>query len=193
MRTGPIRRIGYANLITATRLVLVAVTGTALWLSPGVTLAWRTVVVGSGAALLDLADGWVARRTRTTTAFGARFDMEVDAALIMILSALAWRWEKAGGWVLLSGLLRYAFVAAGAVRPWMRAALPDSLRRKTVCVVQIGALIVILAPVARQPASGVAAAAALALLVWSFAVDTWWLWRASTPTAARGPAFPSSS
>ena len=88
--------------------------------APAPAVAWTAVVVSTIAALLDVADGWVARRTGTSTAFGARFDMEVDALLVMVLSVLAWRWDKAGSWVLLSGLLRYAFVAAGWLLPWLQ-------------------------------------------------------------------------
>ena len=38
------------------------------------------------ALVLDAVDGWVARRTGTTSPLGARFDMEVDAFLILVLS-----------------------------------------------------------------------------------------------------------
>jgi phosphatidylglycerophosphate synthase len=133
--------------------------------------------VSTVAALLDIADGWVARRTGTATPLGARFDLEVDAVLVMVLAVLAWAWGKAGAWVLVSGLLRYAFVAAGWLLPWLRNPLPPSLRRKTVCVVQIVALIVVLGPVVRPPLSTVIAAAGLAILGYSFLVDTLWLWR----------------
>ena len=43
------------------------------------------VVLSTLALVLDVVDGWVARRTRTSTAFGARFDGEVDAFLILVL------------------------------------------------------------------------------------------------------------
>ena len=33
---------------------------------------------------LDGVDGWIARRIGRTTVFGARFDMEVDAALMLV-------------------------------------------------------------------------------------------------------------
>ena len=46
---------------------------------------------GRWPALLDLVDGWVARRTGTASPFGARFDLETDAALILVLSWLVWR------------------------------------------------------------------------------------------------------
>ena len=67
--------------------------------------------------------------------------MEVDALLIMVLAILAWQHGKAGAWVLLSGLLRYAFVAAGWLAPWIARPLPPSRRRQTICVVQIAALV----------------------------------------------------
>jgi phosphatidylglycerophosphate synthase len=183
-------RVGYANLITSGRLVLVAYVA---WLvsRPAVeAVAWTAVVVSTVAALLDIADGWVARRTRTETAFGARFDMEVDAVLVMVLAILAWGWGKAGAWVLLSGLMRYAFVAGGWLLPWLRSPLPPSLRRKTICVVQIVALIVVLGPIVRPPLSTLIAAAGLAILGYSFLVDTAWLWR-NTRRSAGVMAFGS--
>jgi phosphatidylglycerophosphate synthase len=104
--------------------------------------------------------------------------MEVDAFLIMALSVLAWRDGKAGVWVIASGLLRYLFVAAGWIWPWMERPLEPSRRRQTVCVIQIVSLIVVVSPIAGPPFSAIAAGAALAVLVWSFAVDTRWLYGA---------------
>ena len=101
----------------------------------------------------------------------ARFDMEVDAFLILVLAALAWRFGKAGAWVLASGLMRYAFVAAAWLWPWLNAPLPPSRRRQAVCVWQIALLIGTIAPIIRPPLSVIVAAAALAALSWSFAVD----------------------
>ena len=49
---------------------------------PGRPLVGLTAV----ALALDGVDGRVARRTETVTAVGARFDMEVDAFLILVLS-----------------------------------------------------------------------------------------------------------
>jgi len=186
-------RVGHANLVTGGRLFLVAYVA---WLisQPAVpAVAWTAVVVSTIAALLDIADGWVARRTGTATAFGAHFDMEVDALLILVLAMLAWDWGKAGAWVLLSGLLRYGFVVAGRLLPWLRNPLPPSLRRKTICVVQIVALIVVLGPIVTPPLSTLIAAAGLLILGYSFLVDTLWLRRTATRTTARDRAFPSWS
>jgi hypothetical protein len=80
-------------------------------------------------------------------------------------------------WVIASGALRYAFVAAGLRWRWLEAPLPPSFRRKTVCVVQLAALTVVLVPTVTPPFSTAVAASALAALTCSFLVDTLWLWR----------------
>jgi len=129
------------------------------------------------ATLLDGADGWLARRTGMASAFGARFDMETDALLIQVLAILCWQYGKAGAWVLISGLLRYMFVAAGWVWPWIQRPLFPSLRRKTICVVQIVGLMLTILPAIAPPLSAAIAAASLAALTYSFLVDTLWLWR----------------
>ena len=171
----PFPRLGPANLVTGLRALLVALLAAVALESATVAPGWWLIVTAAIAASLDLADGWLARRSGLTSVFGARFDMEVDALLILVLSALVWRQDKAGAWVLASGLMRYAFAAAALVRPWLNRALPASWRRQAVCVVQIAALIVALAPVVPVPASLALAAASLALLTWSFGVDVAWL------------------
>ena len=163
---------GPANQITTLRALLVAVLVLFIDRSPTPAVAWSVVSIALVAALLDGVDGWVARRTRTATAFGERFDMETDAALTLVLSILVWHYGKAGPWVLLSGLLRYAFVAAGWVLPWMQGPLESSVRGKVICVVQIVALIVALAPTIGPQTSSAVAAVALLVLCYSFLVDT---------------------
>ena len=125
----------------------------------------------------DGLDGWLARRTRMESAFGARFDMEVDALTILVLSILVWQYGKAGPWVIASGAMRYAFVAAGWLFPWIDRPLEPTFRAKLVCIVQIAALIVAVAPVVPAPVSGIVAALGLAALAYSFAVDLGRLWR----------------
>ena len=55
----------------------------------------------------------MARARGETSAFGARFDMETDAALLLALSLAVPALGVAGWWVLAIGGLRYAYVAAG--------------------------------------------------------------------------------
>lgn len=173
---GPANRITLGRVILALPLVGLALLPAAIGPDPaGLATRWWVVGLGTAALLLDGVDGWVARRTGTQTAFGARFDMEADAALLLVLSVLAWRSGQVGPWVLGIGGLRYAFVAAGTVRPELRGELFASMRRKVVCVVQGAALLVAVAPVVPARLGAAVAAVALLLLAVSFAVDAAWL------------------
>ena len=107
--------------------------------------------------------------------------MDVAALLIMVLAWFAWLAGKADVWVLMLGLMRYAFVAAGFLFPALAAELPPSLRRKLICVVQIVVLAALSLPAVAQPLSGMLAFGALMLLSWSFLVDIFWLAKARTP------------
>jgi phosphatidylglycerophosphate synthase len=161
-----------ANVVTAIRASLVALlAGFIVRSAASREEAWAAVVIATVAAVLDGVDGWLARRSGTTSAFGARFDMETDALLVLVLSVLAWQWGKAGAWVLLSGLMRYVFMGAGVVLPWMARPLTGTRRGQTVAVVQTVALIVAIGPIVPVMLSTLAAAGALGLLCWSFAID----------------------
>ena len=173
----PSPTFGLANRITTGRAFFVSLAAGLIGEPTRPDAATAAVIVGIIASALDGLDGWAARRTGTTSAFGARFDMEVDALLIQVLAILAWQWDKAGAWILLSGLMRYGFVAAGWVWTWMQAPLPPSVVRKTICVVQTAALLVALWPQTTPPASALIAAAGLGVLSYSFLTDTIWLWR----------------
>jgi len=162
----------------AMRYAFVAAGARWRWLqAPLPPLAAGAVVASLVATMLDGVDGWLARRQQIVSDYGARFDMEVDALLIMVLSILAWRFGKAGVWVIASGAMRYLFVAAGLRWRWLRAPLRASRRRQTVCVVQVAELTVALVPWVTPPVSTAIAMAALAALTTSFLVDTLWLWR----------------
>jgi len=119
----PFDRFGTANLMTTVRAALVALAGGLIGEPAAAPVAAFAVGVTAIVVVLDGTDGWLARRGGISSAFGARFDMEVDALLIMALAILVWLHGKAAGWVLLSGLLRYAFVAAGWLAPWLERAL----------------------------------------------------------------------
>jgi phosphatidylglycerophosphate synthase len=112
----------------------------------GTGLRWLVVLVASIALCLDWVDGYLARRLGTATGFGARFDMETDAVMILALAALAWTFGQAGPWVLASGLLRYIFVISGRLWPVLTLPLPPRKRRQSLCVAQAIALILALAP-----------------------------------------------
>lgn len=168
---------GAANSVTLARAALTVLLAALLGTAPTPALGWTLVGLGTAAVALDGVDGALARRRNEASEFGARFDMEIDALLILVLAGLVWYHGKAGVWVLAAGLLRYVFVAASSALPWLGAALPPSRRRQAVCVVQIVSLLAALVPVIVQPWSSALALAGIAALLWSFAVDVRWLAR----------------
>ena len=132
------------------------------------------VALSALALALDYVDGWIARRTATTATLGARFDGEVDAFLILVLSVYVAR--SAGAWVLAIGAARYAFLAAGRPLPWLRAPLPPRHWRKVVAATLGIVLTIAAAGVLPRSLTQAALLAALALVGESFGRDVWWLW-----------------
>lgn len=176
----PHHRFGAANRLTLGRLAMVMLLAAVIGepLRDPAAIAWAIVVFATATAVLDAADGPLARASGLASEFGARFDMETDALLMLVLCGLIVQFDKAGPWVLAVGLMRYAFVAAARPWPWLARPLPPSLRRKTVCVVQITGLIVCLGPVIPRAWSAALAGAGLLILGHSFAADIRWLARA---------------
>jgi phosphatidylglycerophosphate synthase len=181
--SGPLRSllhaVGPANAVTLVRSTLVGVvTGFACASFVGQVPPGLVVAVAVPALALDAVDGWVARRTRSSNELGARFDMEVDAFLLLVLGVVVA--PALGVWVLAIGLMRYAFVAASWVLPWMDQRLPFRYWRKVVTAAQGIALTLAVLPIPHALAI-VLVAVALALLVESFGRDVVWLARHREP------------
>ncbi|MEU6402392.1 CDP-alcohol phosphatidyltransferase family protein [Streptomyces sp. NPDC046985] len=178
-----LRSLGAANRVTLGRAAVVGAV-TALVADSFQNAAPVPVLVGltALALVLDGVDGKVARRTGTSTELGARFDMEVDAFLILVLSVYVA--VHLGPWVLLIGGMRYGFVAAARLWPWLTAALPPSTARKTVAAFQ--GVLLLLAAAGLLPHAGSLGVVllALALLVWSFGRDVLWLRRSARARVA---------
>ena len=179
----PHTRLGSANAVTLLRAALVCALVAPLAAevfapAPIPSQArWLITAIATLALVLDGLDGWLARRSGLSSSFGARFDMEVDAALGLILALSVAIAGTVGVWVLALGAMRYAYVLAGFALPWLNAPLPERFRRKLICVVQIGTLIVLTVPgLGALPATLLAASATLAL-GGSFAADIIWLAR----------------
>jgi phosphatidylglycerophosphate synthase len=166
-------RFGPANVITAVRSTLVGViTGIVVASFAAPMPIGFLVALIVPALLLDAADGWAARRMNSASELGARFDMEVDAFLLLVLSAYVA--QTIGVWVLAIGVMRYVFVAAGWILPWLRRQLPFRYWRKVVTAVQGIALTIAVTGVL-PVLDVVLVAVALALLIESFGRDVVWL------------------
>jgi len=178
-------RFGTANAVTLARAAAVSALAGIAVAAPAVEPAAGLASCGLALLALDGIDGWVARRGGTASPFGARFDMETDALLMLVLAVLVWRIGHAGPWVLTAGLLRYGFVLAGRAWPTLARPLPPSERRRRICGVAIALLSVAAAPL---PPAAVSFLCAIAVgsLIYSFAVDGIWLVRYA-------PALPAAA
>jgi phosphatidylglycerophosphate synthase len=187
-------RLWPADWVTLTRATLAvgvaALTADAFERSAHVALL---VALTAVALSLDAVDGWIVRRTGTATPLGARCDGEVDAFLILVLSVDVAR--SAGAWVLAIGAMRYAFLVAGRLAPWLREPLPRRDWRRVVAATEGIVLAVAAAGALPLTLTRGALLAALGLLAASFGHDVAWLWvhRPSLPdrmAAAAAPAVP---
>lgn len=171
----PHRRLGACNVVTLMRAALVC--ALLVPLADGRAAGWGVAVVAAAGLLLDGADGWLARRSGLVSRFGARFDVEVDAALALVLSLHVLGGTTAGPEILVLGLIRYVFVVAGLFWPWLTADLPPSRRRKRVCVLQLATLILLQTPLPSGDQAVALALFAAAAVTWSFAIDIGYLRR----------------
>jgi phosphatidylglycerophosphate synthase len=172
-----LRGWGPADTVTLTRATLAGgVTAlVADYLAGGRVAVPVLAALAAVALLLDAVDGQVARRTGTTSRLGARFDMETDSVLVLVLSvfvALSLGW-----WVVAIGAFRYAFGVAGWALPWLRGHLPPRRWRKVVAAMQGIVLVVASAGVLPVALATAVVGLALAMLCESFGRDIGWLWR----------------
>ncbi|TQJ08478.1 CDP-alcohol phosphatidyltransferase family protein [Lapillicoccus jejuensis] len=175
-------RLSAADLVTLTRAglgcLVAALTAESL---TGRAVTAPLVTTAAMALALDAVDGPVARRTGTVSRFGARFDGETDAALILVLGVAAG--SVAGWWLVAAGVVRYAFGAAGLARPWLGAALPFRYWRKVVAAAAGVGLTVLATGLLPSAAALVVGLVVLGLLAESFGRDVLWLWRRRAPAA----------
>jgi len=88
-------RFGAANSVTLLRAALAVLLAALVGAAPSAALGWVIVGLGTAGVALDGVDGALARHRDEAGTFGARFDMETDALLILVLAALVWQQGKA--------------------------------------------------------------------------------------------------
>jgi phosphatidylglycerophosphate synthase len=196
-RTGR-RTPGPADRVTLARAVLicavaalVADTATAGEAAGGGPAALATLVgLASLALVLDALDGRVARRTGTVSTFGARFDMEADAFLILVLAVHVAR--GLGWWVLAVGAARYLLLAAQRLAPWLRGAVPARRWRKAVAAQQGVGLTAAASGLLPEAVAAAVVGVGLAALAVSFGTEASTLWRRRTEAPVSRPVVPES-
>ena len=163
-------RFGPANVVTLVRASLGQVVAALVAASfAGLDHRGLLVSLTALALALDAVDGRVARRTRSVTPLGARFDMEADAFLILVLSVAAG--PVVGWWVLAIGFARYALLLAERVWRWLRAPVPPRYWRKVVAAIQGVSLAVVVSGLLPDGRGVMLLFVALVLLAESFGQD----------------------
>jgi phosphatidylglycerophosphate synthase len=140
------------------------------------------IIIGTMCLLLDGVDGWVARARSEASAFGARFDVETDAAMLAVLSVTVAALGIAGWWVLAIGAMRYGYVATSLFVPALRTPLPYRYSGKVIAVIQAVALLAALSVGLTHVEPWMSTTfllAALAALCWSFGSSVIWQLRRS--------------
>ena len=169
--------LGYANALTLLRGLLACLLGGFLFAPlPGGALAWAPAVLYTLERLIDFADGYVARITRSETKLGEILDIEFDGLGILLVIMLGIQYGKLPPWYLLLGFSRQLFVLG----MWLRQRagkpvydLPPSEHRRMIAGFQTGFMTVILWPL-WAPAVTLLAAYVMAIpLLFSFGRD--WL------------------
>jgi phosphatidylglycerophosphate synthase len=180
------RTFGIADVVTLVRglgvcflagLTLQALVGGLEWHG-----LFAMIIIGTLCLLLDGVDGRVARARREASAFGARFDVETDAAMQVVLSVAVAALGIAGWWVLAIPAMRYGYVTASRAVPALCTPLPYRFSAKVIAVLQAVALLAALADGLTRGEHWVATAfllAALAALCWSFGSSVVWQLRHS--------------
>lgn len=156
---------GWANAITASRLLLIAVI---VWQSTALP-DYIIFVVGIFTLIADGLDGYFARKYNTVSAFGDCFDKETDAFFVLAYGVLICDKGLAGAWVLMPGLLRYMYVIMLSLVKVKPKVPNPSFRRQFIGMWLMGTL---LAPFVISPLVYIPGLIfAIAIVMYSFAVD----------------------
>ncbi len=104
---------GYANIVSFGRLILLCF----LFLFR-TTFDFPLFEVGLiFCVLLDVLDGFLARRLNQTSAFGHYLDMEIDAFFVLIMCCYFYLHHDIGWYILVPGFLRYLFKLVTLIAP----------------------------------------------------------------------------
>ncbi len=128
---------GYANWVTIFRLAVLLLIGFFYKDFENLTIAYVAVF----ALALDGVDGFLARKFKTTSSFGATLDGESDAFFVLLFSAIIYNLGYISVWILWVGILRYLYVLLCYILWGGVLGEPVSYFRKTMAVVIMAAIL----------------------------------------------------
>ncbi len=170
-------RLGAGNTVSLLRAFILALLAGLIPPMPGQWGPWLFVSLWVCAALLDLVDGYLARRTCQVTVLGEQLDIEIDGFGVLVAAGAGIVWGTLPYWFLPIVLLRPLWAVAIAWRtrrgkrhaPW-----PESSRRRLSACLQVFLLSGAIWPDLPAPMVQMGAAFMAAVMMHSFGRD--WLW-----------------
>jgi hypothetical protein len=166
---------GYANWLTGARLVLLLLAAVSMDRVP------REVLLGVFAAnvVVDMADGYVARRTGQVTQLGVVLDRETDALFVLVAYLYFFLKEGVAPWILVPGLLPYGYRLLALTRPAPPA--PDRKERLARPLAGANYAVLLVAIAAAPDAARYVLLLSASLVASSFFVSFWNLYRNAYP------------
>jgi CDP-diacylglycerol--glycerol-3-phosphate 3-phosphatidyltransferase len=123
-------------------------------------IAWIPGLMYSLAALADLFDGYLARRSGQVTRFGEILDMRLDGLGVLIACVLLVQYGQVPAWYLLVGMARYLFLLGIWIRRQLGKPiyeLTPNRTRRPFAGAQMGFIAVVLFPVFSPPGTSLVA------------------------------------
>ncbi len=143
--------LGYGTYLSLFRGWLLALLAGFLLIPwPSGWLGWTPALLYILAGILDLFDGYLARRTHHTTALGEFLDIELDSFGVLIAVAVAIHWGQWPIWFAVIGLARPLFIWGLNLRRRRKRPirpLPANNFRRVLAGLQMGFIAVALWPI----------------------------------------------
>lgn len=170
-------RFGAGLWLSATRLLLLSLLAGFLVLPrPQGELAWLPFALALAFTVSDLFDGYLARRSRTSTGLGAKLDLDLDGRGMLVNALLVIHYGQAGWWFAGVGAARYIYVAAIGLRRRLDLRvrpLAANPWRRPFAGVEMGIVTALLAPIFSPAATNFIATLSMLPFLGNFFYD--WL------------------
>ncbi len=172
--------MGTANILTLVRIALIPVFVLAFYLLPDAWVRPATAGIFALAAITDGLDGWLARKLKQTSAFGAFLDPVADKLMVAMALVLLVQSHPSAWFAVPAAVIIGREIAVSALREWMAelggsASVAVSLvgKLKTITQMLVVLLLLFHAPIGPFPtfqAGVVLLYISAALTLWSMAV-----------------------
>lgn len=184
---------GIGTWLSALRLLLLSLLAGFLLSSRSEgTLAWAPFWLYLAFNLMDLIDGYAARRSGQVTRLGEKLDLDLDSRGMLAGALVAIQLGATGWWYALVGLARYVYVGAlwFRRRSGLKASEQPNPNSRPLAGLQMGVNTALLAPALMPPFTTCISALALVPFLANFFYD--WLVAVGKVPAVKKPWLPAS-